>query len=389
MSTGAELELMPRSGHVHVAAGGVRFSLYRADPPRSRRTTPTLLLHGVPQTAACWRDVVVELARDRVVLAPDLKGLGGSEMTGRYDVATLVAELTALVLHEVDGPVDVVGHDWGGTLAIALAAERPELVRRFVVVNAPYRRLNLLRAWHVPVFAAPVLPELAFRAAGRTLVTAMLRAGWRKPTRLDPLVARHYVDAYADPARVGAMLAYYRANARPRLGAVARELLAGPSGLPPGAGPLAESSSARPDGPPGASRGPAAGSDGEPTAPGPSARRPQAERQLVVWGARDPVLPLSIGESVVRDLGAETGFVTVPGAGHFVVEEAPDVVVPAIASFLRAGGLSGKPRAPRHAAPAGPEAAAGSTPGGRASAEAADAGTGAGAETRGVVSDPR
>lgn len=324
MSAGTAPELMPRAVHREVAVDGVRFSLYRADPPQRRRTTPALLLHGVPQTAICWRGLLAELARDRVVLAPDLKGLGGSEDVGRYDLPTLAGELAALISHEVDGPVDLVGHDWGGSVALALAGARPELVRRLVVVNAPYRHLNLLRALHVPLFALPLLPEAAFAAAGRPLLAAMLRVGWKSAPALDEAVARHYVDAYADPGRVRAMLGYYRANARGALWALLRGTVRG----------RAES-----DRPP----------------------RVRAERHLVVWGARDPVLPISVGESVVRDLGADTTFVTVPGAGHFVVEEAPAVVVPAVANFLREGvGPSSRPpRAAAAAKPPGAGAAAG------------------------------
>jgi pimeloyl-ACP methyl ester carboxylesterase len=43
--------------------------------------------------------------------------------------------MAAVVLEEVDGPVDLVGHGWGATIAIALAAARPELVRRLVVIG--------------------------------------------------------------------------------------------------------------------------------------------------------------------------------------------------------------------------------------------------------------
>jgi hypothetical protein len=62
--------------------------------------------------------------------------------------------------------------------------------------------------------------------------------------------------------------------------------------------------------------------------------RVRAEQALVLWGASDPVLPISTGESVVRDLGADCVMVTVPGAGHFVVEEAPEVVTQVLLDFL-------------------------------------------------------
>jgi pimeloyl-ACP methyl ester carboxylesterase len=55
---------------------------------------------------------------------------------------------------------------------------------------------------------------------------------------------------------------------------------------------------------------------------------------LVLWGAADGVLPVSVGESIVKDLGSRCEMVTVPGAGHFVIEEAPDVVRETLSRFL-------------------------------------------------------
>ena len=148
--------------------------------------TPVLLLHGVPETSSCWRDLAPRLAVGRRVLAPDLPGLGGSTFSGPYDVPSLVAQVAALVDGEGIARVDVVGHDWGGVLAAALAGARPDLVRRLVVANAPYRQgPPLYRAVHVPLFALPVLPEAAFRLAGRRLVELLLAAGWKAEQPLD------------------------------------------------------------------------------------------------------------------------------------------------------------------------------------------------------------
>jgi pimeloyl-ACP methyl ester carboxylesterase len=257
--------------------------------------TPVLLLHGVPETSSCWRDVAPRLASGRRVLAPDLPGLGGSGYAGPYDVASLVAQLAALVDAEVGGPVDVVGHDWGGSLALGLAGARPDLVRRLVVANAPYRVVPLLRAFHIPFFALPGAPEALFRLGGRRVVDAMLAYGWRSSTALDDERRAEYEAAYSDPGHVRAMLGYYRAAARPLVAA-----------LRPGAPRRA----------------------GRP--------RVTVERSLVLWGAKDPVLPIATGETVVRDLGAQSRMVTVPGAGHFVVEEATDVVVDVLLDFLGA-----------------------------------------------------
>ncbi|MFN2625661.1 MAG: alpha/beta fold hydrolase, partial [Mycobacteriales bacterium] len=289
---------MPRADERYVAAGGVRFHVWRADPARKRRTTPVLLLHGLPETALAWRDLLPALAVDRTVIAPDLKGLGASEVRPPYDSQTLAAELAALLLHEVDGEVDVVGHDWGGSLALTLAGQRPELVRRLVVINAPFRHLNLLRAAHVPLLSLPALPEIAFRLAGDQLVRGAFRLGWKSGVAPADVVAA-YVDAYTSADRVAAMLSYYRSATRPRLVRFARL----------------------------AARG------GDRVVPPPRVR---VDRSLVVWGAADPVLPLSVGESVVRDLGAGSTMVTLPGVGHFVPEEAPDIVAATVGDFLRA-----------------------------------------------------
>ncbi|MDX6246458.1 MAG: hypothetical protein QOE76_4181 [Frankiales bacterium] len=288
--------LLTGSVRSEVAVEGVRFNVHRGGPARSS-LTPVLLLHGVPQTAIAFRHLFPVLALDRTVLAPDLKGLGGSEVVGPYDVPTLVRELAALVLHEIDGPVDVVGHDWGGVLALALAGTRPDLVRRLVVVNAPYRKINLARAFHLPLFSLPGLPEAVFRLAGRRLVDGMLRLAWKAEQPLDPDVRDRYAAAYSEPQRIAAMLGYYRAATRDR---ISRRR----SGQPPATGPSA----------------------------------PTGLGRLVLWGAADPVMPMAIAESVCHDLGPAAELVSLPGIGHFPLEEAAEDSVRIISRFLDARG---------------------------------------------------
>lgn len=289
-----------------VTAADTRFLLREEGSGAGR---PVLLLHGVPETSSIWRDVAPALARGRRVLAPDLPGLGGSAYAGPFDIPSLVRQLAALVEAETGGPVDLVGHDWGGSLALALAGARPDLVARLVVINAPYREVPLVRAAHIPFFAVPAVPELLFRLGGRRVVDAMLAIGWKSEPPLDADRRAEYEAAYTDPDKVRAMLAYYRGVARPRLKALATR------------------------------KGPA------------SPARVQVAQSLVLWGALDPVLPISTGESVVRDLGAGCVMVTVPGAGHFVVEEAPAVVASVLSDFLHLADVAGT-KAPVKKAPA-------------------------------------
>ena len=85
---------------------------------------PAVLVHGVPETAEVWDPLRGELARDDVV-ALRLPGFGcpwpdGFGATKEEYAAWLVAEVAAL-----DGPVDLVGHDWGGGLVNRLVSTRP------------------------------------------------------------------------------------------------------------------------------------------------------------------------------------------------------------------------------------------------------------------------
>ena len=277
-----------------VVAADTVFLLREAPAGTAGDGTPVLLLHGAPETSSCWRDLLPRLAAGRRVLAPDLPGLGGSTYSGPYDVPSLVAQVAALLEVEGTGPVDVVGHDWGGIVAIGLAGLRPDLVRRLAVANAPYRQgPPPYRAVHLPLLALPVLPELAFRLAGRRLVDLMLDLGWRSLPPLDEERRAEYAAAYTGRDRLQAFLGYYRAAVRPQRGA-----------MRPG------SALAR------------------------ALPEVDLEHVLVLWGALDPVLPVSIGQAAVDDLGPRTRMTTIPGAGHFVIEEAPEVVGDLLLEFL-------------------------------------------------------
>jgi pimeloyl-ACP methyl ester carboxylesterase len=137
------------------------------------------------------------------------------------------------------------------------------------------------------------------------------RLGWRSSTPLDAASLAEYRAAYTTPSVRQAMLGYYRAAARPR---AARLLRA-----------VARRSKAH--------------------TPAPHIA---VDKALVLWGALDRTLPISTGEAIVRDLGADCVMVTVPGAGHFVVEEAPDVVTDVLLDFLADAKV---PEAPVQAAP--------------------------------------
>ncbi len=318
-------DLVPGGVRRDVAVDGMRFSLWRSDPDRrtesirpvSRlRHVPTpaaMLLHGVPETGAMWRDLLAELGSDRSCSLPTCPASGRSRCADPPTRARWRHALLHWPCTELDAPVDIRGPDWGGVVGLTLAASRPDLVRRLVVLNAAYRYVDLRAAWHIPTASLPGLPELAFRVGGRSLVGQVIRVGWHADRPVAPDLLAHYQDAYADPRRIAAMLGYYRDNFRPRAAAALRGVAGRARSAP---APVDAAARRRPPGP----------------------RTPS----LVVWGALDPVLPESVRASVVRDLG-DCRCVVIPHAGHFVLEEAPETAIPAIVAFLREPDGLGEP----------------------------------------------
>jgi pimeloyl-ACP methyl ester carboxylesterase len=100
---------------------------------------PAVLVHGYPQTWYMWRKVMVALAERYTVIAPDLRGSGGSDApaTG-YDKANLAEDLHQLLLAlDHADEVNLVGHDIGGTVAYAYAAAHRNSIRRLAIIESP------------------------------------------------------------------------------------------------------------------------------------------------------------------------------------------------------------------------------------------------------------
>lgn len=100
---------------------------------------PVLLLHGFADTATSWAPVAGALGQaGHRVLAPDLRGFGDSGRAGPggyYHFPDYIADVDALVRALVPGPLAVVGHSMGGTVATLFAGSRPALVRRLALLE--------------------------------------------------------------------------------------------------------------------------------------------------------------------------------------------------------------------------------------------------------------
>src|SRR3954452_5570270 len=171
------------------AHDGLRFDVTDAGPVDGE---PVVLLHGFPQTRHCWRRVVPLLSAGGYrVLAPDQRGYSPSARPkGRraYRLERLTADVIALADAIGTPRFHVIGHDWGGAVAWALAARHPDRLHTMTSLATPHSRAmtrsmwssdQLLRSWYIALFQVPWLPELAFRtdATAARLRDRLVRSG--------------------------------------------------------------------------------------------------------------------------------------------------------------------------------------------------------------------
>ena len=100
-----------------------------------------LLLHGFPEAAFIWDEVMRRLAPRARCVAPNLRGFERSSAPAAveaYRARHLVADIAALI-EQLGAPIDLlVAHDWGGAVAWNLAAQRPGLLKRLLMINSPH-----------------------------------------------------------------------------------------------------------------------------------------------------------------------------------------------------------------------------------------------------------
>ena len=93
-----------------------------------------LAIHGLTGYGGRWRQLAVYLP-EIAIAAPDLLGHGRSSWAAPWTLDANVAALAALLDDESDAPVLVVGHSFGGAVALHLAASRPELVSALLLLD--------------------------------------------------------------------------------------------------------------------------------------------------------------------------------------------------------------------------------------------------------------
>ena len=134
MTPASQLVATTRVSHLFVEVAGAR--LHLLDFGGSGR--PVILLHGVLGQAWMWHDVAPGLTAAGRVLALDLRGYGDSQWAdGGYSTDGHADDVEAVLEALGAEEADLVGFSWGGLVALAIAARRPELVRRLAMIDIP------------------------------------------------------------------------------------------------------------------------------------------------------------------------------------------------------------------------------------------------------------
>jgi pimeloyl-ACP methyl ester carboxylesterase len=187
---------------------------------------PTLvLLHGYPQTWYEYRAVIPELARHFTVVAPALRGAGGSSAPADgYDKKTMAQDLRALLTElGLNQPVHLVGHDIGTMVAYAYAAQYPDGVAKLVLSEAPipdpavYQFPSLTPNgpgfWNFGFFnLANGLPEAMVQGRERVWVELFIASlAVHRDRATESEAVREYARHLEDPAHLRASFEWFRA----------------------------------------------------------------------------------------------------------------------------------------------------------------------------------
>jgi len=286
--------LYPFDSNYHALASGHCMHFVDEGPASAQ---PVVMVHGNPTWSFYYRKVIRGLSDRHRCLAPDHIGMGLSDRPGDsdydYTLASRVDDLGEwLNSVEPDRPIDLVVHDWGGAIGLSWAAANPERVRRIFILNT----------WAFTIPDDADLPRsLAF---ARTPVGAFLIKGFNA---FSGLAVRMATEKRLEPAVAKGLVAPYRGRPQRRLATLrfVQDI------------PLKESDPAW-------------------------SVLAETEKRLsnladkpvrFGWGARDFVFNDRVLEKW-REIFPTAPVDYIEDAGHYVLEDAADQLVPAIRNFF-------------------------------------------------------
>jgi len=179
---------------------------------------PIVLLHGYAQTSHMWLPLIARLADKHTVIAPDLRGFGGSSAPqDGYTKAAMAQDIHALVKSLKYERIRLVGHDIGLMVAYAYAAQYPDEVDRLVLMEAflpgvgDWNSVFLLRdLWHFHFYGKTPLALVTGRE--RIYLNHFWDDFAASPTKsVSEKDREFYAKAYAEPGHMKAGMEVFRA----------------------------------------------------------------------------------------------------------------------------------------------------------------------------------
>lgn len=196
---------------------GLHFEVRDSGPSQGEAV---VLLHGFPQDATSW-DAVAPALHDAGLrtLAPDQRGYSPRarpRARAAYRMRECALDVVALLDAAGVERAHIVGHDWGGGAAWAMAARHTERVRSLVVLSTPHpaamaysltHSTQGLQSWYMAFFQLPALPELAVRGS---LARTLRRSGLPEEKVL------RYTARMEEPGALTGALNWYRGMGVPK-----------------------------------------------------------------------------------------------------------------------------------------------------------------------------
>jgi pimeloyl-ACP methyl ester carboxylesterase len=181
-----------------------------------------IFLHGFPQFWYMWRDQLLDLSKDYLAVAPDMRGYNTSskpEELEQYQPQHIVEDIRALVEdHFGRKKFILVGHDWGGVVAYPIANMHPELVEKLIIINAPHPNVfgklisnnkdQQTSSQYVLFFRTKKAEEFLSANDFANLFAAVITP----EIEFDDDDRQIYKDAWSQPGAITGGLNYYRAG---------------------------------------------------------------------------------------------------------------------------------------------------------------------------------
>lgn len=207
------LDLNEQTEHKYADNDGVRIHYVIHGPEDAPLV---VMLHGFPDFWYTWRSQIQALMGTYRVAALDLRGYNGSDKpkgVENYAMPLLVSDVLAVIKAENRDKAVIVGHDWGGAIAWNIAMTHPDLVSHLIILNLPHPNGLIRELRNNPQQQQNSQYAVFFQQEGsHNSLTAEALTNWVD----DPDAKKRYVEAFQN-SDFEAMTNYYKAN-YPRVG---------------------------------------------------------------------------------------------------------------------------------------------------------------------------